>query len=81
MGKMVPHHVLFILLGDVGDIVPSGFHKLVKHDLGHLLIRLQEYLCLNFTVELICRGGETMWAWGRGFPSIWSYAPSGPSHT
>lgn len=53
MGKMVPHHVLLILLGDIGDIVPSGLHELVQHNSGCLLIKLQEHLCLSFTVELI----------------------------
>lgn len=69
MGEMVPHHVLLIPLGDVGDVVPSGFHKLIQHDLGCLLIKLQEQLSLSLAVEIICRGGRPCGPGGRGCPS------------
>lgn len=81
---MVPHHVLSILPGDVGDIVPSGLHELAQHNLGCLLIKLQEHLRLSFIVELICREGGHVGLGKRlplPSPLIWSYAPSGPSHT
>lgn len=64
---MVLHHVLSISLGDVGDIVPSGLHELVKHNSGCLLVKLQEYLGLRFIVELVCREGGHV-GLGTGLP-------------
>lgn len=54
--EVVPHHVLLIFLGGVGDIVPGGLHEPVPHNLGCVLIKLQEHLCYGLIVELVCRG-------------------------
>ena len=54
---MVPHHLLPIFVGDVGDIVPRGVHELVPHNLGRMLIKLQERLCHSLIVELVCGEG------------------------
>lgn len=74
---MVPHHFLLIWLGDVGDIVPSGLHELVQLNLGCLLIKLQEQLCLSFTVQLICRERDRV-VWGSPAPAPSPYLIPGP---
>ena len=56
--EVVPHHFLAIFLGDVGDIVPGGLHELVPHNLGCMLIKLQEGLCHGLIVELVCGEGD-----------------------
>lgn len=67
LGKTVSHHVLSGFLGDVGDIVPTGLHELIQHNLGCLIIKLQEHLCVSFIVELICREGDHV-GLGKGLP-------------
>lgn len=55
--EVVPHHLLPIFLGDVGDIVPGGLHELAPHNLGSLVIKLQERLCHGLIVEPACGEG------------------------
>ena len=56
--EVVPHHLLSIFIGDVGDIVPGRLHELVPHNLGCTLVKLQEGLCHGLAVELVCGEGD-----------------------